>query len=333
MVGEGWLTQACRGLDIEASSWANQGLSGKTLSLWKDLRAFRPQILHTFGLRAEIVGRMLARATRVPVILSALHSPDPWRRWPHVWLDRLTAPWVDQFLAVSQTVARSRIERERFPKEKIVVIPNGIQAPSEADLARARKARQDRAASSGNVGPSIVMVGNLRPMKGHREALRSIAMLRRSFPQLRLTLVGKDVSEGFYPRMARDLGCAEHVEWAGYQENVAPYYANADLFLMPSYWEGCPTALLEAMSWGLPIVASDIPGIAEVARPNQEALLTPPRDPALLTAALRRLLRNPQMAENLGKSARQRILESYTLDRMVYNHERLYTRLIQAPEY
>jgi glycosyltransferase involved in cell wall biosynthesis len=142
-----------------------------------------------------------------------------------------------------------------------------------------------------------------------------------------MVVVGRDVSGGQYARRAETLGCAGRVVWAGYREDPEPFYAAADVFLMPSYWEGCPTALLEAMAWRLPVVASRISAIAQIARSGREAILAPPRDAAALAEALARVLRDPPRAAALADAARNRVLDRYTLDRMVARHENLYRRL------
>lgn len=329
-VGGGWLTRACERMGIPAANWTDRGFPGKAAALWRELRSFRPHLMHGFGLRAEAVGRPLARWSGAAGIISVAHSTDPQRHRLLVSLDRLTARYVDRFVAVGRAVAASRIRRERFPRNRVTVIPNGIRPPGEKELESKSTAREELLREldlPADAGPLLLMVGNLRPMKGHAEALEALARLIPEFPRIRLVVVGRDVADGRHARRARELGCDDHVVWAGYRENTCPFLAGADLFLMPSYWEGCPTALLEAMGWELPIVASRIGGIAEVARADREAVLVAPRDGAALAEGVARLLREPVHARELAAAARRRLLDRYTLDRMVERHERLYRDL------
>ncbi len=332
MGGSGWLTKACESTGIPAENWVDFAWPGKLQSLRATLRRFQPHVLHAFGLRAELPGRPLARWSGVPALVSASHSTAPNRSRGAVWLDRMTARYVDRFIAVGHTVAHSRVDREHYPQDKITIIPNGIDPPSEDDVADRARLRGPMATELGidlEQGPILLMVGNLRPMKGHGEALEALRRLAPDFPGLRLVVVGKDVSESRYPSEAERLGVASRVVWTGYREDPAPFYAAADVFLMPSYWEGCPTALLEAMSWQLPVIASRIAEIAEVARDGQEAELVPVRDPAALADAIARTLENPEHASALAAAARRRVLDQFTLDRMIARHATLYEELVR----
>jgi len=348
MSGDGWLAQAARAAGIEADVWTSLGASAKIRALCRRMREFRPDIVHVFGLSAELPVRLFARraAAGVRAIVDAAHSPIPGRPAAHVCLDRLTARRVDRFICVSETVAEMRRRREHWPAERIIVIPNGIELPPARALEaeeriQARRALRERLKlpadmPSNLAGPLLLMVANTRPMKGYGEALEALAALAPRFPGMRLVAVGRDVADGAYTRQARELGIADRVIWAGYQENPAAFYAGADIFLMPSYWEGCPTALLEAMSWGMPIVASRVGGIEEAARDREEALLVAPRDSAALAHAIERLAGAPAnplgdsnaLARRLAENARRRAESRYSIDAMIDDHSRLYASLL-----
>ncbi len=331
MSGGGWLTSACQRLGFPAQLWRRGGPFARARALWRLLREFQPDVIHAFGLRAELPARLLARPGCGARLVCAAHSVSPRRPHWQVLLDRATAGRVDQWIAVSQTVAEARRRRERIPARKLLVIPNGIEPPAEERLAARAATRADLARRleipENPAGPLLLMVANQRPMKGYSEALRAVAALRSEFPGLRLIAVGRDVSGGEYARQARALGCEANVLWAGYQEDPAPFYAAADLFLLPSHWEGCPAALLEAMAWALPIAASRIGAVEELVRHEREALLFAPRDADALAAAIRRALGSPVLARELAAAARRRLLERFTLDRMARAHESLYERL------
>jgi len=239
---------------------------------------------------------------------------------------------VDRVIAVGRRVAASRVCREGVPRSRITLIPNGVRPPGEETLAgkhAAREALRKTLDLPPGAGPILLMVGNLRPMKGHGEALEAINRLIPSHPRIRLVVVGRDVSGGTVAERARQLGCSKHVVWMGYQENTEPFYAASDLYLMPSYWEGCPTALLEAMAWRLPIVASRVGGIAALARDGREACLVPPKDSAALARALASLLEDPARGDALAHAARKRVLGRYTLVHMIDAHETLYRDLVR----
>ena len=136
LIGSGILTERVQAMGFPA--W-NLGMKhplepGAVARLYHRLRAGRFDLVQLYGLRAETLGRPLAWLARVPVIISTIHSPDPWRRTPHVWLDRLTAPLVKLWISNSEAGRLSRIQRERFAPERIVTIHNGIPIPPVAEL-------------------------------------------------------------------------------------------------------------------------------------------------------------------------------------------------------
>lgn len=343
-VGAGWLTEQAGELGVVARNFTGHSPFFIARAIRSTLRTWRPHVVHAFGLRMETIARLSLRmpgsqqtreGTRHgatwPAYISVAHSPDPWRKPLHTLLDRATAGVVDQFVAVGQTVAESRIAREKVPAEKMLVIPNGVDPPAPAEISpEARAAARRRIARQFGFPPEdaplLLMVGNLREMKGHGEALRALKQLRVTQPRARLLVVGKDVSDGRYAALARELGVADAVTWAGYQERPGQFLPAADVYLMPSYWEGSPTALLEAMAAGLPSVASNIGGIAELAREGRDALLVPPREWQPLAAALEKISSDAEFRARLGVSARGRVMAHFTIQKMVRAHEQLYEK-------
>jgi glycosyltransferase involved in cell wall biosynthesis len=108
-------------------------------------------------------------------------------------------------------------------------------------------------------------------------------------------------------------GMSSRVIFTGQTENVADYLRVMDIFVLPSYREGFPKSVLEAMSTGLPVVATDIRGSREAVVHGETGLIVPAKDSASLAAAVERLLDNPQLAARMGRAGRQRVLESFNI--------------------
>jgi glycosyltransferase involved in cell wall biosynthesis len=326
-------------------------------------------LVHIHGLRADILARGLVRRAgpsgplTAPACVSAIHSPDPWRRFYHVWADRWTARGgrVDLFISVSEAGRQSRIEREKFPPEKIIVIPNGVDPErverkgevcdhrESADCAVAAGAsespRRDRKRAEAAVaedsgaacarcglpthgGPLVVIVSNLRYMKGHYDAIRALAFLREDFAGLRFAFAGRDDTAGAVEAAARKAGVYDRILFCGFVPDPFPLMRAADVFCMPSHWEGSPTALLEAMALGCAIVATTGGGTPEIVRHEREALLVSPRDSRALAAAIARLLRDRDLGRRLGAAARERVRQDFTAQQMVARIEEAYAELL-----
>lgn len=176
----------------------------------------------------------------------------------------------------------------------------------------------------------ILAVGSLVPRKGHMVLLRALQRLASgglTVPWRLAIAAGPGGPER--PRLeafASEHGMADRVHILEYRSDVPDLQAAADLFAMPSLWEGFPLAILEAMLAGTPVIASQVSGIPEAIVHEQHGLLTPPGDVAALAEGLRRLLTDRGLRERLARGARERARREFTVEGMTGAYERLYLR-------
>jgi glycosyltransferase involved in cell wall biosynthesis len=165
----------------------------------------------------------------------------------------------------------------------------------------------------------VVAIGTLIRSKGHDVTLRSIAELSSEFPRLRCRIVGEGPELVNLQNLAQQLGIAERVEFVGRQTRteIAAILRGAQIFALPSHYEGLGCVYLEAMASGLPVIAYRGQGIQEMIRHNDNGILlseqTPENAPRALAAVLRTLLKNDEMRRKMGLSARRTIVGGYTL--------------------
>lgn len=330
LIGSGRLTKACQQLGYQA--WNLHLTSplqlGKLMWLNRLCRSERIQLIHTYGLRADTVGRFIAHIAGVQVIVSSIRGPDEQRQWWHVMLDRATARWVDLFISNSEAGRQSRITRERFSPEKIVVILNGIECP-EAMRDADRHALRAKYGVSEDAHPVVGIVANLRAMKGHRDVIAALPALRQRFPQICVVCAGRDDSAGAIQQAAEEHGVQDSIKFLGYQEATQEILAISDVFLLPSYWEGCPASILEAMAAGVPIVATHVGGIPEIVEDRQTGLLISPRDPDAICEAITWVTEHHGEMATMVAKARQHVAERFSLDAMVRKIEETYERLLK----
>ncbi len=331
LTGGGALTGAVRelGLDAETLDLRHPLQIGRVRALYRFMKSRPFRILQTFGLRADLFGRILGRAAGIPVIIGSIRSTDPWRRPHHVLLDRLTLPLATAFISNSEAGRKSRIGREHYRPDRIEVIYNGIEIPDPISREH-REAARDGLGIPQDAFPVAAHVANLRPMKGHGEVIRAAAALRRDWPRLRIICAGRDDSGGAIAAVAAREGVSDIMHFTGAVPDPRLVLQAADLFLLPSYWEGCPASLLEAMSCGLPCIASAAGGIPEIISDGENGLLIPPRDASALAGAVARLAGDPALSPRLGASARETVRNRFSLEAMVHSHEGLYHRLLSV---
>ncbi len=330
LIGSGRLTQACERLGYEAWNLrlASPLQLGKLVWLYRLCRSERIQLIHTYGLRADTVGRFIARISGVPVIISSIRGPDEQRGWWHVMLDRLTARWVDIFISNSEAGRQSRITRERFSPEKIVAILNGIEFPEAMPHGDQHVLRLKYGIPE-DAHPVVSIIANLRVMKGHRDVIAALPALRSRFPRICVLCVGRDDSGGEIKRTAEAHGVMGSMKFLGYQEATQEILAVSDVFLLPSYWEGCPASILEAMAARVPVVATKVGGIPEIVEAHKTGLLIPPRDPDAICEAVTWVMQNAREVEQMVARAKQQIADHFSLDQMVTKIEATYERLLK----
>lgn len=177
--------------------------------------------------------------------------------------------------------------------------------------------------------PVLVCIGRLSSEKGHADLLRALAILRKE-QSFHAVFVGDGPEQARIEALIRELKLEEHVTLAGLQHDVRPYYAAADVVVMPSLTEGSPNVLLEAMSAGVPVVATRVGGIPEIAVDGKTALLVPKSDPKALAAALARMLREPELRSSLAREGQALAVEKYSPEAYCRSMVGIYEQVLRA---
>lgn len=319
-----------------------RGLLSQARSLRRLLRRNPPDLLHTMLFEADVVGRLAAAGTGLPVVSSLVNtSYEPTRfRDPNVsrhrlrgvqCLDALTGRLLTtHFHALTNAVKDSAVRTLWLPPERITVVPRGRDG---ARLGVPSPERRERARSDLGLEPAdevVVNVGRQDYQKGHRFLLEAAALLAPAHPRLRVLVAGK---EGRMTpelrRLQEELDLESTVRFLGNRSDVPEILAAGDVFTFPSLYEGIGGAVIEAMALGLPVVCSDIAPLREVVEPGESALLVPPEDPGALASALKRVLLDPRTAQRLGRRGRAVYLERFSLERGAAGMARLYRTVLK----
>ncbi len=281
------------------------GRLGGAVRLATLLRRTRANLLHTHALAAgNVVSRLGAGLARVPVV-AHLHIENHFRpaTAPVIrTLDNLTAPWCARLVSVSEDTRRA-YERQGYPRDRIEVVHNGVAPVPKAPLPL-------------NDPPVIGEIARLCDVKGQRELIQALV----DVPHARLVLAGRDLEQGgaFQAELEREAqraGVGERVEF-GFHDDVWALLERLDVVALPSWTEGLPMVLLEAMAAGRPVVATRVGGTPELVTDGETGLLVPPRHPTALAAALRRVLEDRALAKRLAEAGRRRVEERFSLDAM-----------------
>lgn len=271
--------------------------------LAQHLRAIGARHLHNhFADVSANVAMLAAELAQIPFSYT-LHGPAELYE-PHRWaLREKTARAA--FVACISHFARSQAMYFSDPAQwdKLRIIHCGVQ-PAYYD--RPAPAVQDARLR-------LIFVGRLTPIKGLRVLLEAFGKALEQRPELHLTLVGDGDDRAYLERLAAPLG--EAVHFAGYQsqQGVAEAMAAADIFVLPSFAEGVPVVLMEAMASARPVISSLVAGIPELVEDGVSGYLVPPGDAATLAARIVRLAADPDARAAMGQAGRAKVAEAFDI--------------------
>lgn len=295
------------------------------------LRRERVDAIVTVGAGDKMFwGRLAARLARVPVVLSALHSTG----WPDGVgrLNRWLTPLTDGFIAVARPHGQFLIESEKFPADKVFVIPNGIDTHH---FVRDPAARTEwrRRLEIADTAPVVGIVAALRPEKNHQRFLRIARLVADQLPAARFVIAGDGPERPKIEQAIQQLGLSAFVRMLGNVDNIPAALSLLDLFALTSDNEASPVSILEAMSCQLPVVAPCVGSIPELVRPELTGLLVDASDEAAAAAAWLRVLTSPEKATAWGRAGRGHVQANGSLQAMTEGYEILISSLYQAKQW
>lgn len=282
--------------------------------LAKELQAQNADLVHVRGLGMLLDGVTAAGLADRPVVFSfhGIESLDVRPTWLRRRMLRGALQRCTMRFAVSHAARQRLADLLEFPTEAIEVLPNGVDTEQfrpvrdRAAVRAALELPQDRLI--------VLSVGNLKRIKGHhvlREAIRGSGIDPR---RVTFVLVGADDGGESRTWAAGNLA-AYDIRFAGLRTEVERWYQAADVFVLPSLWEGLSNALLEAMASGLAIIATAVGGTPEVITDEQNGLLVPSQDAPAMASLLRRLTQDAGLRERLGTAARRSVEQRFAIER------------------
>ena len=291
------------------------------------IREWQPHIVHGAiieGYTLACVSRLLAKT---PLVIMEETSAPTTRGWKAHLLTRTMAGIADHVIAVSPAV-HDYLRGLGVSENKLSLIVNGARAPRPV-------APQERSAVRSRLGfkDEDVVVGCVcridDAVKRLSDLILAVTLLAEEFPHLRLLVVGDGPDlRKLTQEVAASPVIADRVVFVGGKEDVAPFYAQMDVFALASATESFGLVLAEAMCCGLPVVATRVGGIPSVVEEGKTGVLVPPRSPHALADGIRLLLVDPDLRLKLGVAGRLRYRERFTEERYVAEVEELYERLL-----
>ena len=282
--------------------------------LRKLIESLNPDVIQTHASKAHFLMRC-----------SGLGKDKPWIAFHHGYtntdfrspiynsLDRWSLQAPQRIVTVS-AATKEQLRRHGVSGERITVIHNAVparplqQAPNDV-------IRQKKIALGVSPGEKVILcAGRLSKEKAQIDLVAAIAQLGKQRPDLavRVFIIGDGPERERIVQAIQSAGLEKSVSLTGHLKDLAPYYEAADVVAIPSLSEGSPNVLLEAMAFGVPIVATEVGGIPEIVTHEETALLVPPQDAGAMAAAIARLISEPGTASALARQAREKVETDYS---------------------
>jgi len=291
-----------------------------TAALARLFRQHRFDVVHTHTPKAGLIGPLAAWLAGIPHVVHTIHGLLFHDRMPRLrqtifWVpEKFTATFCDRLLSQSREDLERAVRSRLCSWKKIAYLGNGIDiahfAPTE-NCDRAGKLREVGLQPTDFV---VGSVGRLVKEKGFLELFAAAEMLNTRRPQIKFVVIGPreaDQNDAINTGYMDDLKRRGVVRFVNWCDDMRPWYAAMDIFVLPSYREGIPRACMEASAMMRPVVASDIRGCREVVLNGDTGLLVPLRDVPRLVEAIERLYEDRSLAARMGERARQHIVQNF----------------------
>jgi len=287
------------------------------------LRAFwrqtRPDVLQTYFLDSAYFGVPLAKLCGIPNVLRVRNNLGYWLTPRHRFLNRLLRPFVDTVITNTQAGKHALIERDRLAPERVMMLENGVDT---------RRFNRFMLPDTSKKRVRIGCVANLRPVKNIDGLMRAAKIALERFPNLVFEVAGEGEERATLERLHSELGLGDRFRLRGSVDDVAAFLRTVEIAVLPSHSEGMSNALLEAMSAGRAVIATDVGANANLVEHDKSGLIVPPGDESAIVDAIGVYLAKPLRAAAFGAAARTRIEKNYSRDAMIQRFEEFYQKVM-----
>jgi len=298
------------------------------LRLAKLLEREKVDVMHTHMSSAAKYGRLAGLLAGVPVMVTTDHGQDREKTWWDIFVDRVFNGITAARVGVTNDVTDIIHMRDHTPKDKIVMIPNGVDTERfHVDKSEGLRIRKEL-----GLPDDAIVVGTVARLTWEKSLdvlIETVSILSKAVPQVRCVIVGDGYLRDDLVKCIESFGMQNNIVMTGIRLDVPNMLSSFDVFALSSKSEGLPVSILEAMSARKPIACTNVGGIPEVVSDREEALLVQPDDPNALADAISEIIANPDLAAGLTKKAYERVAREYSIEATVGKLQDLYVRLLR----
>ena len=311
------------------------GLSKKTditaaIRLHSLLKTIRPDILHTYLIHGNVLGRIVGRLAGVPTIIGSELTIGQAGRIGRL-ATKLTNPLTDAVEVNSETGGKSVSIDLGVPKSKIEVVLPGLDLEAFGGSDQRSQVRSEIGVEDDE--HLVLYVGRLRTVKGVEYGIRAFATALEQHAKMKLALAGEGDQRSNLESLCNELGIQNNVKFLGPRKDLSDVISASDSVIMPSLTEGFPRVAIEAMASSKPVIATRVGGTPEAIINDQSGILVPPKDIKAMAEAIVNVATDSGLATRLGIAARNRAEQHYSASKYVSRLDEMYTRLAGLPKH
>ena len=305
--------------------FAGIGVAG----LWRDLRRLQPDLVFTILPYGDLIGRTVAHAAGLRLIVSSEQSRYD-DKWPcQFWLDRITVRWVEKVICVAEEIIPYAIAHEGVRPDQAMAIPNGVEIPAASDPG-VRTSLRERF----GIMPNQALFGvaaRLAHQKGIADLLTAYRRVLDRRPDTALWIIGDGPLRTSLERQARSLRLDRHTTFLGDRNDIPDLLAAIDIFVHPSLSEGMPHSVMEAMAAGKPVIAAKVDGVASLIEDGSNGWTVRPRQPDELADRMLAVLNDRGAWLEVGARARETIRTRFSVEHMVAAYDDAFRGILLRP--
>lgn len=321
-----------RGIDVRVIERHNPFRAARAMRDLVD--QFRPDIIHCHGGRANLMGAMVRRTRRVPVV-TTVHSDykldylgNPLKQHTFGAANAVALRFLDFYQPVADRMARTLIERG-FDPERIVKIYNGMEfRRPEGEFDRAQYLKENYGAEIAEGDVLCGIAARLTAVKDIATTVRAFAAALQSAPQLRLFIAGEGEDEDMLRKLADQLGVADRVTFCGWVSPVEPFFRAMDINVLSSVSETFPYSILEGVCAGCATICSDVGGMPELIDTGENGYIFPVGDDKKLSEYMVRLANDAALREAFAQALYEKASSNFSKDKMCERQEANYRHLL-----
>lgn len=294
--------------------------------LYRLIQEKRIDVVMTTLFHADVMGALIGKLAGAKAVFAWETISHPkWLTWWRYWAYRFAIQFADQVIAVSQATGNWLSERRGISPSKVSLIPYGVDLKLYNKQAQ-KAVRRELGIKEDD--PVVGMTSRLTEQKGHIYLVEAAEEIVERFPNCRFVIAGDGELRSFLEKAVAERNLASNFLFLGFRHDLHRLFSAFDVFTLPSLYEGLPNVVLEAMATSLPVVATPVDGTKEAVVDGETGILVSVKQPDKLARAIVRLLENPDLAERMGKSGRQRVEKMFSLEKQVSSFESLYEKYV-----